>query len=158
MTQMQTSQAGTQAATQWKLLDWDRTVVVAGAWDQLKEVLLNAPRKASIPNTIVDLISPHGDVLSIGIAGPLDRDNPGLSEPLACLNFTAASRNPPYLTAVGDPSLSRENGGAIVFRYEEGTWTEIPRRNCVPVETMLRVAKHFFHNGSLPNWITWEEV
>ena len=158
MNQKKTSQSDTKIAAQWQLLDGDRTLAVVDTWEQLEEALASVPRKAFSPNTIVDLASPQGDTLSIGVAGPRDRDNPGMTEPLACLNFTAASRDPPCLTAVGDPSLSYENGGVVVFRYEQGTWTEILRRNCVPVETMVRVAKHFFLTGSLPNWISWEQV
>jgi len=158
MNQIEISKAGVKTTNQWKLLDWDRTLAAVDTWDQLKEALLSAPQRAATPNTIVDLVSPQGDTLSIGIAGPLDRDNPGMTEPLACLNFTRASRNPPYLTVVGNPALTYENGGVVVFRYEEGTWTEILRRNCVSIEVMLEIVKHFFLTGSLPNWIPWEEV
>lgn len=158
MNQIELSQAGVKVANPWQLVDGDQTLAVVDSWEQLEEALRSVPQKAFTPNTIVDLFTPQGDTLSIGVAGPRDRDNPGIGEPLACINFTAASRNPPYLTVVGDPLLSYENGGVTVFRYEEGTWTEILRRNCVPVEVMLRVVKHFFLTGSLPDWIPWEEV
>jgi hypothetical protein len=45
----------------------------------------------------------------------------------------------------------------VVFRFE-GQWTEVLRRNCVPVDVMLQIAKHFFLTGSLPHWIDWEQV
>lgn len=157
MNQIGVSQASLRAVSLWRVMDGDRTSAVVDTWDQLREVLLTGPKRALCPNTIVDLVSPRGDTLSLGIAGPLDRDNPGMTEPLACLNFTGASLNPPYLTAVGDPSLTYEKGGVVVFRYG-GEWTEILRRNCVPVEKMLEVVKHFFLTGSLPIWIPWEEV
>ena len=148
----------TRTTKDWKLRDSTRVLCTPDSWDQLRDALVNLPQTAYTPNTIVDLVSPKGDTLSIGIAGPSDKDNPGLSQPLACLNFVDASRNPPYLAVVGDPTLTFELGGVVVFRYEEGTWTEILRRNCVPVEKVLEVAKHFFESGSLPDWITWEEV
>ncbi len=147
----------TTAQKNWTLLDGNRELAVTDSWEDLEKALVNIPQKAFTPNTIVGLISPQGDTLSLGIAGP-GKDNPELTIPLACINYMDRTRNPPYLTVVGDPALSFEKGGVIVFKYEEGTWTEILRRNCVPVETMVRVAKHFFQTGSLPDWIGWEQV
>jgi hypothetical protein len=158
MNSTQTSHSSAKTAEPWKVLDCDRTLAIVDNWDQLKDVLRSLPRQARTPNAIVDLVSPQGDTLSIGIAGPMDRDNPAVTEPLACLNFTPASRNPPYVTVVGDRTLSYEHGGVVVFRYEEGTWTEILKRNCVPLETMLQVVESFFRTGTLPDWISWEEV
>jgi hypothetical protein len=158
MNQLNQSQANVSIGKQWTLLDGDRTLAVGETWEQLEQALSTVPQKAYSPNTIVDLVSSQGDTLSIGVAGSSDRDNPELAAPLACLNYMGASCNPPYLTVIGDPSLSYENGGVVIFRYEEGTWTEILRRNCVPVDVMLRIAKHFFLTGSLPDWIAWEEV
>ena len=146
------------ATKQWEVRDFDRILGVAENWEQLEQILLSAPKRAYSPNTIVDVISPGGDTLSIGVAGPSDHDNPGLSESLACLNFVNASRDPPYLTAVGDASLDYETGGVVVFKYEDGTWTEILRRNCVPTEKMIQIVRQFFTTGSLPAWVDWEQV
>lgn len=148
----------TRIAKQWRIRESGRILGVPETWDQLREVLVNLPKRARTPNTIVDLVSPKGDTLSVGIAGPSDKDNPGLTQQVACMNFVNASRNPPYLTAVGDASLTFESGGVVVFRYEEGTWTEILRRNCVPVEKMLEVVQFFYETGLLPDWMGWEEV
>src|SRR5438128_993040 len=104
MIQIEISQAGVKAVNDWTLMDGYRTLAVGNSREQLKEARLSTPLKAATPNTIVDLVSPQGDTLSIGIASPQDRDNPGMTETLACLNFTSESRNPPYLTVVGDSS------------------------------------------------------
>jgi hypothetical protein len=59
-----------------------------------------------------------------------------------------------YLRMVGDRSLR----GDVVFICRDMRYTPEPRRNCVSVEMMLRVAKHVFERGALPDWVEWEEV
>ena len=158
MIQLEYNAPVSRAKNRWELRDADRLLGVADTWEQLQQSVLSAPQRAFTPNTIIDLTMPQGDTLSIGVAGPHDNDNPGISKPLCCLNFTDSSRNPPYLAIVGDASLTYETGGVVVFRYEDGAWTEILRRNCVPVETMLQVVKHAFDTGCLPTWIQWDEI
>jgi Immunity protein Imm1 len=149
---------GDDSTLPWTLLDWDRELTVTASWAQLEQALLSLPQTAFTPNTIANLVSPAQDTLSIGIAGLNDADNPSLAQPLACVNFTDRTNNPPYLSIVNGERSTHDSTDIIVFRYEQGTWTEIPARNCVPVEVMLRVAKHFFVNGTLPDWVGWEEV
>ena len=141
----------------WKLLDFDQEMATALTWEDIESALLAIPKRASSPNAIVTLVAPNGDTLSIGIASRLDADNPGLDQPLACVEFNQASQEPPYLVVVGDPSLTAENGGVVVFRFE-GQWTEILRRNCVTVNVMPQIARHFFLTGTLPDWIDWEQI
>lgn len=139
----------------WELIDSNGKLAEIDSWDKLKQVILSIPDQSPTANAIVNLFSPHGDTLSIGIAGPDDRDNPQLTERLACVNFT--SETLPNRVVLGNAALTFENGGVIVFRFE-GTWTEILRRNCVPIETMLKIVQHFYKNGELPGWIEWEPV
>ncbi len=146
-----------RVAGSWALLDYDRKLAVADDWDDLEAALRALPETASAPNAIATLVSPLGDTLSIGIAGRGDRDNPGLTEPLASVEHNPKSGDPPYLVVVGDPALTFESGGVVVFRFG-GQWTEILRRNCVPVDVMLRIARDFFTTGHLSDWIAWEEV
>ena len=151
------SLVGERALDSWTLLDFDRELAVETTWVGLEDALRTIPEKAASPNAIVTLVAPNGDTLSVGIAGRGDHDNPDLRQHLATVEFNQASQDPPYLVVVGDPTLTFENGGVVVFRFE-GQWTEILQRNCVPVDVMIEVAKHFFHAGRLPEWITWEEV
>jgi hypothetical protein len=145
-----------RVAGPWTLLDFDRELAVAENWEDLEAALRSLPESASSPNSIATLATPRGDTLSIGIAGRGDRDNPGLDTPLACVEYNGASGDPPYLVPVGDLTPVEEEG-VVVFRFE-GQWTEISRRNCVPVDLMIRIAKDFFSTGNLPGWISWEEV
>jgi hypothetical protein len=141
----------------WTLLDSDREVVLENSWEALREALLSISKSGNTPNEIATLVAPSGETLSIGIAGPDDRENPGLQEQLATIEYNDASQNPPYLVVVGDPTLTHENGGVLVFRFQ-GQWTEILRRNCISMELMTQIVQHFFLHGTLPDWISWEQV
>lgn len=147
----------TQTTGVWTLLEGDREVAVSDRWEVLESALRDLPSRVSPPNAIVSLVAPTGNILWIGIAGPLDGDNLGLDQPLARVEFNQATLDPPYLVVVGDSSLTFENGGVVVFRYAE-EWTEILRRNCVPVEKMLEIARFFVAEMALPGWIEWEQL
>lgn len=137
----------------WTLLHWGRETT-AGTLSDLEEAILAIPKDALTPNTIVDIAGPNGDVLSIGIAGPWDGCNSPLHEDVAYVEYSEASQEPPYLRIVGDRSLA----GEVVFMYRDRQHTPEPRRNCVPVAVMLRVVRHLYEYGTLPNWVEWEEV
>jgi Immunity protein Imm1 len=157
MSQHDAPRSTVETTASWKLLDFDHEMATATTWEDIESALLAIPERASAPNAIATLVAPNGDTLSIGIASPLDGDNPGLDQPLACVEFNQASQEPPYLVVVGDSSLTAENGGVVVFRFE-GQWTEVLRRNCVPVDVMLQITRHFFLTGAVPDWIDWEQV
>jgi Immunity protein Imm1 len=157
MSRVENSRIAVNTPGPWKLFDWERPLAIIDSEETLALAINSLADDVETPNRIVDLESPSGDKLSIGIAGPKDGDNTTLTQSVACVNFTDASLDPPYLTVVGDAKLSYENGGVVVFRYE-GQWTEILRRNCVPLDVMLRIAQHFYATGTLPEWIAWEEV
>src|SRR5262245_62107108 len=133
MSQHDAPRSTVETTGSWELLDFDKRMATASTWEGLESALLTIPERASYPNAIATLVAPNGDTLSIGIASPLDGDNPHLDQPLACVEFNQASQDPPYLAVVGDPALTAEDGGVVVFRFE-GQWAEILRRNCVPVD------------------------
>jgi Immunity protein Imm1 len=137
----------------WTLLHWGRETT-AGTLSELEEAILAIPKDALTPNTIVDIAGPNSDMLSIGIAGPWDGYNSLLHEDVAYVEYSDASQEPPYLRIVGDRSLC----GEVVFMYRDRQHTPEPRHNCVPVEMMLRVVRHLYEYGTLPDWVEWEEV
>lgn len=142
----------------WILRDGDRELFNGTEWSMLETAILQIQDRAYWPNEICDLESPSGKVLSIGIAKTGSKDNPAIPSDLACVNFQSETGDPPYLTVVGDQSLDYENGGVVVFRYENGHWTEMLRRNCVSVEVMLRIVKHFVETEMLAEWVAWEDA
>jgi hypothetical protein len=141
----------------WVLIDGTTEIAKTTKWFDLEEVISRLPEVASTPNALCTLVSPSGKTLSVGVALPGHRDNPTLDTPVASVTYEASSGELPYLIVLGDDALTYESGGVIVFRFE-GEWTEILRRNCVAVETMLRIVKDFFETETLPQWIEWEEV
>jgi hypothetical protein len=140
----------------WRLHDWELPFIQIDSPESLAHILRELPESGSTPNRIVELESPKGEKLSIGLAGAGDRDNPSLTQALACVQYTNAALDPPYLVPIGDAKLNLENG-VVVFRYE-GSWTEILKRNCVPIDDAIRIAQHFYRHETLPQWIAWEEV
>jgi hypothetical protein len=137
----------------WTLLFRDREVTAETLAD-LEGAILSIPKVALTPNTIVDIAGPNGDVLSVGIAGRSDGWNTFLKEDVVYVEYSDTSQESPYLRIVGD----RSSRGEVVFMYRDRQHTPEPRRNCVPVEVMLRVVRHLFEHGTLPDWVEWEEV
>lgn len=90
----------------------------------------------------VDLCSPAGDCLSIGVGGPL-----------ACLMFIRASGDPPYLWALGN-SDDREH--TIEFS-RGGTPTPISLYRCLPFENALEIAVYYFQHERLPESVQWDK-
>jgi len=148
----------TEGVSPWLLLDWDRELLKTNSWQELECLIRRLPTHASCSNAICNLVSPLGHTLSFGIALSNTKDNPSLSTPMACVNYQSSSGDPPYLAVVGNDTLDLASAGVVVFRYENGEWTEVSSRNCVSVETLLRVVRYFFDCQLLPDWIAWEEV
>jgi hypothetical protein len=91
--------------------------------------------------SFVDLISPTGESLTIGV-GPS----------LGCVMFTSASGDPPYLCAVAD-----SNGQAGEIEFDAGgTPTPVPLYRCLPFETVIEIVVYYFLNGKLPMNIKWD--
>jgi hypothetical protein len=91
---------------------------------------------------LVDLISPAGNCLTIGVGAPL-----------GCVMFTKASGDPPYLWAVGDSSDQETYIGFDAG----GTLTPVPLYRCLPFERVVEIAVYYFLNGVLPENVKWDE-
>ncbi len=90
----------------------------------------------------VDLISPTGDCLSIGVGGPL-----------GCVMFARASGDPPYLWALG---TSKDQEKDLEFDAG-GTPTPVPIRRCLPFASVLEIVIHYFLSSELPQNVEWDE-
>ena len=55
----------------WAVLDWDREPARIESEGDLERTPRDVPAKASSPNAIVNICSPTGDTLSVGISGGL---------------------------------------------------------------------------------------
>lgn len=89
---------------------------------------------------MIFLQAPKGDDLTIGIGGPL-----------AYIQYTQASGDPPYLAARGESSSWHE-----FLEFDAGgTATEIPIALCIPLERAIEIAVCFFEHGHIPDDIEW---
>jgi hypothetical protein len=91
---------------------------------------------------VVELISPKGDTLSVGL---------GLKE--SVLSWVPAGGDPPYFTSEGNLQAD----GTVVFFYR-GDWSEFPRWSAIPVEAAREAVSEFWHTGQRPTSVKWEEV
>lgn len=62
---------------------------------------------------------------------------------------------PPYLMAVG--SDAADDGGFVEF-LAGGTATPVPRRFCLPIGRVERIASDFLTHGGKSDTVSWEEV
>lgn len=92
---------------------------------------------------LVDLVSPTGDCLMIGVGGEY-----------GCVQFTQASGSPPYLLARG---FSDDYDSHIEFA-RGGTPTPIPLAYVLPFQRVVDIAVYFLLHGHLPDTVEWEEV
>ncbi|SRR5258705_9598138 len=93
---------------------------------------------------IAMLVAPNQDELAIGLGGPV-----------SFVQFTQASRMPPYL-CVFNPTAPV--GGDPVEFVCGGTPTPIPSYLMIPFEQALEVAVHFFRHGEIPKHVKWKSV
>lgn len=105
---------------------------------------LNGYRLRS-PASIVQLVSPQGDILQMGIGSEFS----GLQWIREPLNPAKKQMN----IAVADRLYSESGVG---FRFQ-GSESGFRPKYVIPVETTIDAAVHFFKTGQLPNWLQWAE-
>lgn len=131
--------------------DWvlvDRNTVVdlgdssAVVQDTLLDLLING--KLSSPNAIVDVGSPNEASMAVGI-----------SAGRAYVEFGTKDGDPPFYRVVELSGSADSRPAVFVYKGER---TPIPSRNCVSIDEMVRIVRHFVASESIPDWITTEEV
>ena len=93
---------------------------------------------------LVEVIRSTGDVLIIGL---------GLEN--AVLNYTPATKNPPYYVSVREGAETTED---TVVYYFFGAHTEFPSRFLIPMQQARLALRHFVETGHLAKEINWEQV
>lgn len=88
---------------------------------------------------IVEIINEKGDSLSIGLGG---------NESLLHL----VSSNGPYWVSTGN---ARAKGTAVF--YLDGQWTEIRRKQLVPIAEAREAVRHWYLTGSLSPALRWTD-
>jgi hypothetical protein len=95
------------------------------------------------PPLMLYFVDPTGDDLTIGIGNLM-----------ACVLYTQASGDPPYLMARGDSDAWREY---MEFLCGD-TPTPIRLALCMPAEKAIAIAVHFFVHRRIPDNIEWVET
>jgi hypothetical protein len=72
-----------------------------------------------------------------------------------CVQYNSSNGSPPYLVAV-----AKDVGDASQFvEFLAGnTLTPIPRRFCLPIGQIEKIAVHFLASGGRSRAVTWEEI
>jgi hypothetical protein len=112
--------------------------------DELRGRLIELDQHASVRPFIVDVTIDNGDTLSIA-----------LGREVSVLNFTSASKKPPYLTSEGRPP--GPNDGVVRFEYF-GSMTEFPAWQAISSSDALEAVCSFVAAGTLPKNLHWSEV
>jgi hypothetical protein len=123
--------------------DSSSEVAVVSA-DELRDRLIELNQHASVRPLIVDVTIDNGDALSIA-----------LGREVSVLNFTSASKKPPYLTSEG--RLPGPNDGVVRFEYF-GSMTEFPAWQAISSSDALEAVCSFVAAGTLPKNLHWSEV
>ena len=114
---------------------------VVSSEEALRHELVHLLRKT--PGRAVQLVSARGDILDIT-----------LDQRIASVQFTNHTMQPPYLMPINEEAPSD--------KYHEfdvgGTPTPVSLRHCIKPEKALEIAVYFFHHGTIPNDVQWEEV
>jgi hypothetical protein len=126
----------------WRL-EWGEQpeALEVGSEPALLQLLDELDERASDQPMLVDLISPAGDSLSIG----LGRDK-------SVLTWVQANQEPPYFVSLSSDPVD----GSIVFDYR-GEWSEFPARFALDTPIAKAALVDFFRTGSLPTSIAWTD-
>ncbi|WJK42639.1 Imm1 family immunity protein [Solwaraspora sp. WMMA2056] len=116
--------------------------VVSG--DELRGRLIELDRHAAARPFIVDVTIDSGDTISVA-----------LGREVSVLNFTSASKKPPYFASEG--RLPGSRFGVVRFEYF-GSMTEFPEWQAVSRNDALEAVCRFVAAGVLPDNILWSEV
>lgn len=76
----------------------------------------------------------------------------GVGQDRSVLNYVSGSKDPPYFTSTGELDLDEP----IAFMFN-GSLSEFPMRNSVPMQAAREAVKEFCTTGALSPSIAWEE-
>lgn len=108
---------------------------------QLHEILDRIELVSKSDPQIVDLTSPKGEVLNIGLGH------------CQSIVMFSNSLDPPYLVSTGCAT----GDGTVAFRYH-GDWTEFPKHHLIPYNKAREAMEQFFVTGKCPDNVEWVET
>ena len=124
----------------------DDTIAKLSTEKEIEVSFRNIIDNFTIKKPIVELIHQTGNILQIG-----------LSENCCFVGYISSSLDPPYYTAIGDPSISSSNINSIVNFYHNNQVSEVSQRYCISFQALLKIVKIFFSTGYRPeDTVEWE--
>jgi hypothetical protein len=108
--------------------------------DRLSQVLEGVRMRAPF---FCELIGENGYELLIGVG------------PEGCVQFGQRDGNSAYLVAVSPDQVAK--GGQIEFLCN-GLPTPVPRRYCMPFDSIREIAGYFLDTGRMHPTFAWEEI
>ena len=79
----------------------------------------------------------------------------GVGREVGCVQYSSSNGDPPYLM-VTSTGIS-EDSGDVKFLIG-GTPTPVPKRYCVPFETVKKVVTCFIESGTQSHSVRWDEI
>ena len=107
------------------------------------------------PSSIVDIQSPDGQLLSVGISR-VTHDYRVLPEPLAWVHHACGEDEDPIFR-MPDTDIGTDSEDILVFHWN-GETSEASRRELVPVPQMREIVRYFMRTMTLPDWIEWKRI
>ena len=108
----------------------------------LDDLLDSAERNATTKPFMVELRSPAGTSLTIGLGSDVSVET-----------FVAAVEAPPYFVSTG----GTPHGNPLVF-YRDGHWSEFESEAAISPCAAREAARTFLATGVRPSGIAWREV
>ena len=91
-----------------------------------------------------ELVGENGFELGVGIAPTV-----------GCAQYSRSDGEPPYLVTVDKNAKPEESYKEFLY---QNTATEVPTRECLPLQSILEVAVFFQETGRPSPAVSWEEI
>ena len=91
-----------------------------------------------------ELLRGNGPMLTVGMAGDC-----------GTVQFSASDGRPPYEMAIGDETGGEED---FVEFLVGNTPTPVPKKFCLPIETLQKVVQDFLVHGRKSTAVRWDEI
>jgi hypothetical protein len=112
-----------------------------GTDDELSSIIESLRTR---PPFLCELIGENGHNLMVGIG-----------DDIGCVQHSSCDGLPPYL--MGTKDAPRDTNNCVDFLIGD-TPTPIPRRYCLPMELVKRIASDFVDTGERSADVHWEEI
>lgn len=123
-------------------VEWFGETRAVRSCDELQSLLRELDRRFAAKPAMVDVESPTGAVLTLGLGAEG-----------SVLSYNEDPDRPPYYASRG----KQDGDGTVWFDYQ-GSASEFPVWQVIPISDALKAAGEFCRTGSQPKIVRWEAV